>query len=130
MGGGMHRECAWGSHKPFMMMRRTAERIQKNMQQHLDTFFAHLSADGATPASTLKAYRTDLTQCMSFLAEHGIVDIQALHPNHLQAFCAWLEQHGYATATIARRIAALRAFGAFLLAAGLLTWDPCLDLHP
>jgi len=98
------------------------------MQQLLDTFFVQLSADGATPASTLKAYRTDLTQCVSFLTEHGIVDIQALEPDHLQAFCAWLEQHGYAAATIARRIAALRAFGAFLLDLGMLTSDPCATL--
>src|SRR5215211_220723 len=98
------------------------------MEQLLDTFFVQLSADGATPTSTLKAYRTDLTQCVSFLAEHGIVDIQALQPDHLRAFCAWLEQHGYAAATIARRIAALRAFGTFLLNRGMLTSNPCANL--
>jgi integrase/recombinase XerD len=98
------------------------------MEQLLDTFFVHLSADGATPASTLKAYRTDLTQCVSFLAEHGIVDIQALQPDHLRAFCAWLEQHGYAAATIARRVVSLRAFSAFLLNRGMLTSDPCANL--
>ena len=40
------------------------------MQQSLDAFFARLSADGATPAGTLKAYRTDLNQFAAFLAEH------------------------------------------------------------
>jgi integrase/recombinase XerD len=99
------------------------------MEQLLDTFFVHLSADGATPASTLKAYRSDLTQCVSFLAERGIVDIQALQPNHLQAFCAWLEQQGYAAATIARRVVSLRAFSAFLLDLSMLTSDPCANLN-
>jgi integrase/recombinase XerD len=100
------------------------------MQQTLDAFFVHLSADGATPAGTLKAYRTDLSQCITFLAECGITDIQALQPEHLQAFCAWLQERNYATATIARRIVALRAFSTFLIEAGMLTSDPCANLHP
>jgi integrase/recombinase XerD len=100
------------------------------MQQLLDAFFVHLSADGTTPAGTLKAYRTDLTQCMAFLADRGIGEIDRLQPDDLHAYCAWLEAQGYATATIARRIVALRAFSAFLVTAGTLATDPCADLSP
>jgi integrase/recombinase XerD len=100
------------------------------MHDALDLFLAHLSADGATPANTLQAYRTDLTQLVIFLTDRGIVEANVLHPDHLQAFCAWLEEHGYATATIARRIVALRAFSTFLVQTGILVADPCLDLHP
>jgi integrase/recombinase XerD len=100
------------------------------MREALDRFFAHLSADGATPANTLKAYRTDLTQLLTFLTERGLTEAYVLHPDDLQAFCAWLHEHGYATATIARRVVALRAFGAFLAQTGMLLTDPCADLHP
>jgi integrase/recombinase XerD len=100
------------------------------MQHTLDAFFARLGADGATPASTLSAYRTDLTQCLTFLAERGIIDIQAIQPDDLQAFCSWLEAQEYAAATIARRIVALRAFTTFLVASGLLATDPCAELRP
>ena len=100
------------------------------MQQSLDAFFEHLSAHGTTPAGTLQAYRSDLAQCVAFLADCGITDIQALCPDHLQAFCTWLEQQGYAPATIARRIVALRAFSAFLSHTGHLLDDPCADLRP
>lgn len=100
------------------------------MQQLLDAFFVHLSADGTTPAGTLKAYRTDLTQCIAFLTERGITDIQTLRPDDLHAFYAWLKDGGYAVATIARRIVALRAFSTFLVQAGILLADPCADLHP
>jgi integrase/recombinase XerD len=99
------------------------------MQQTLDAFFVHLSADGATPTSTLTAYRSDLTQCITFLADRGITDIQAIQPDDMQAFCAWLEAQRYATATIARRIVTLRAFSAFLLDLGMLTSDPCANLR-
>jgi integrase/recombinase XerD len=100
------------------------------MQKLIDTFLAHLSADGATPASTLKAYRTDLTQCVTFLTDRGITDIQALQADDLEAFCAWLGIQGYAKATIARRIVALRSFSAFLCETGLLPDDLCAELHP
>jgi integrase/recombinase XerD len=100
------------------------------MHEALDLFLAHLSADGAAPANTLQAYRTDLTQLVIFLTDRGIVEANVLHPDHLQAFCDWLQEHGYATATIARRIVALRAFGSFLVQTGILVADPCLDLHP
>jgi integrase/recombinase XerD len=100
------------------------------MHQLLDAFFVHLSADGTTPAGTLKAYRTDLTQCMAFLADRGITEIDRLQPDDLHAYCAWLEAQGYATATIARRIVALRAFSAFVVTAGTLATDPCADLTP
>src|SRR5215213_12036867 len=48
----------------------------------------------------------------------------------MQAFCAWLEAQRYATATIARRIVAVRAFSTFLVVAGMLTTDPCANLRP
>src|SRR4051812_44567053 len=100
------------------------------MQQTLDAFFVHLSADGTTPASTLTAYRSDLAQWMTFVADRGITDIQAIQPDDMQAFCAWLQAQGYATATIARRIVSLRAFSAFLVAAGMCSNDPCVHLRP
>jgi integrase/recombinase XerD len=99
------------------------------MQKLLDAFCVHLSADGTTPAGTLKAYRTDLTQCIGFLADRGITEIDALRPDDLHAYRTWLEEQGYAAATIARRIVALRAFSSFLVGAGILATDPCADLH-
>lgn len=100
------------------------------MQHVVDAFFVHLSADGTTPGSTLTAYRTDLAQCLAFLANQGITDIQAIQADDMQAFCAWLEAQRYATATIARRIVTLRAFSSFLVAAGVLATNLCAELHP
>src|SRR5581483_1738532 len=100
------------------------------MQKSLDDFFAQLSANGATPASTLKAYRADLTQCLHFLRDRGITDVRALQRDDLHAFYAWLDTQGYAKATIARRIVALRAFTAFLCETGQLPEDLCAELHP
>ena len=104
------------------------EHCRYKMQTILDRFLQHLSANGASPTATLNAYRTDLSQCVAFLADHGINDVQALQPDDLQAFCAWLQERGYAKATIARRIVALRALCAFLVQAGILATDPSAAL--
>lgn len=100
------------------------------MQQLLDRFFDQLNADGTTPAGTLKAYRTDLKQFVLFLADRGIGDAHALQPDDMYGFTAWLQERGYARATVARRIVTLRAFGAFLVHTGILSSDPCADLRP
>lgn len=100
------------------------------MRSTLDGFLSHLGADGTTRANTLKAYRTDLNQLVVFLTERGVADASALCADDMRAFCAWLSARGYASATIARRVVAMRAFGAYLLRSGVLDHDPCADLHP
>jgi integrase/recombinase XerD len=122
-------ESAWGSCKRLPCCIKQKE-FPYSMQHALDAFFVHLSADGATPASTLSAYRSDLLQWITYLADRGITDLKALQPDHMQDFCAWLEAQGYATATIARRIVSLRAFSAFLCATGQLPDDLCAKLRP
>lgn len=100
------------------------------MRQLLDAFFVHLGAGGTTPAGTLRAYRTDLNQLALFLATQGIDDPHALRTDNMHAFCAWLHERGYARATVARRVVALRAFGAYLEQTGILAANPCANLHP
>lgn len=94
------------------------------MQEVLKAFFDHLGADGATPLNTLTAYRTDLRQFAAFLGDCGVTDVQAIQFADVQAFCAWLEERGYAKATIARRVTALRAFGDFLVQTAVLARNP------
>lgn len=100
------------------------------MQQTLDAFFSHLSAQGDTPSGTLMAYRTDLNQLVPFLADRGVDTVELLRPEDLIAFTDWLYERGYASATIARRVVSLRALGAFLVHAGITAVNPCAELHP
>jgi integrase/recombinase XerD len=99
------------------------------MQEVLRAFFDHLGADGTTPPNTLTAYRTDLRQFAAFLADCGITDVQAIQLDDMQAFCAWLEERGYAKATVARRVTALRAFGGFLVQTAVLASNPAQGLQ-
>lgn len=111
---------------------RRAERAKGEcgiMQEVLQAFFDYLGADGATPRNTLTAYRTDLRQFAAFLTAGGVTDVHAIRLAELQAFCAWLQERGYATATIARRVTALRAFGGFLVQTAVLPSNPADGLQ-
>ncbi len=98
------------------------------MKQVVDQFLHQLAADGTVPHNTLTAYRTDLLQFATFLRDHAATSVVTLES--MQAFCSWLYDQDYAAATIARRITALRALGAFLVQTGMLPSNPGDQLRP
>lgn len=76
---------------------------------------------------TIKSYREDLMQCLSHLrAQRGKTALTTADWNvrSLRAWAAWLHEQGYARSTIARRLAAARAFGRFLCRQGVLRENP------
>jgi integrase/recombinase XerD len=99
------------------------------MHDLLETFLAQLGGDGTVPRNTVTAYRTDLSQFFSFATGHGVADADVLGADTMQDFCEWLRERGYSAATIARRIAALRAFGNYLVHAGVLKASPAEHLR-
>ncbi len=100
------------------------------MQDLVMQFLNHLAADGVTPPNTIHAYRTDLTQLIAFLDTQQIKQTDQLTPAAMQHFCDWLHSQGYAAATIARRVTALRAFGAFLVECGSVSTNPGSGITP
>ncbi len=99
------------------------------MNDVLDGFLKDLCASRITQANTIAAYRSDLAQFAIFLSDQGVGDLAVLRPADMQAFCDWLHGHGYSAATIARRVTALRAFGTYLVQAGLVQANPADGLQ-
>lgn len=94
----------------------------------IDTFLRHLSAERGFSENTVRAYRTDLTGLASFAAGHGARDADELELELLRDWLWQGSQDGLARATLARRSAAARAFGAWLLASGMLPADAAARL--
>ena len=95
-------------------------------------FLTHLAIEKNSSVQTVKSYREDLTQALEFLRTHTRKD--SLEPRDwntraLRAFLAWLHEQGYAKATIARRLAALRTFGKFLCREGTIASNPAEALR-
>jgi site-specific recombinase XerD len=75
------------------------------------------------------AYDSDLTQFLTFAAEHRQRPLAALEPADVQladvrAYMAELYRQGQARSSVARKLSALRTFGRFLRREGWIESDP------
>jgi integrase/recombinase XerD len=102
------------------------------MEQYLNRFLDSLAADKGYSDNTVAAYLNDLTQFLEFL-EARLVNDQ-MEPARctaalLNEFVADMQQRRYASATIARKIAAVKSFFHYLRAQGVIALDPTLGLE-
>src|SRR6476660_7467925 len=99
------------------------------MRDHLKAFLEHLRLNENASAHTVRAYESDLSQYLAFLATHvnrRVSELTPVHLDHLgaRAFMADLNKRGNAKASAARKLSALRAFGRYLRREGVLEGDP------
>jgi len=102
------------------------------MEQGLAEFLTHLGLEKNASDKTVKSYREDLTQALSFCREKlnkKHIDPRDWTTRLLRAFMAWLYEQDYAKSTIARRLAAVRSFGKFLCRQGVLQTNPAQSLR-
>ena len=99
------------------------------MKDHLKAFLEHLRLNENASAHTVRAYESDLSQYLSFLAGQGARRVSDLGPadlDHLgaRAFLGELNRNGNSKASAARKLSAIRAFGRYLRREGILEGDP------
>jgi len=98
------------------------------MEHLVGSFLDHLAVERERSAHTTSAYRTDLEQFVGYLSARSIADPAVIGKQEIIGFLIELRERRYATSTIARRIAAVRSFCAFLVAQGHLGADPTLQI--
>jgi integrase/recombinase XerC len=99
------------------------------MREHLKAFLEHLRLNGNASPHTVRAYESDLSQFLAFLASHAGRRLSDLTPTDLdhvntRAFLADLNHKGISKASAARKLSAIRAFGRHLRQEGLIDNDP------
>jgi integrase/recombinase XerC len=102
------------------------------MQKALADYLRHLGIEKNASAYTVKSYREDLTQALTFFHERlGTTSAtpERVTTRLLRAYLAWLHEQGYAKTTVARRIAAVRSWLRFLCRRGVLTTNPAEGLR-
>jgi integrase/recombinase XerD len=93
-----------------------------------------LRSERGLAASTVAAYRRDLARYQSFLAEHGIADLDAVTPDDLETFVGWLravrgaDGRPLAARTVARTVVAVRGLHRFRHAEEGAPYDAAADL--
>ena len=106
---------------------RTPDETAVTLEQGLAEFLTHLGLEKNASDKTVKSYREDLTQALSFARERvkkNHTDPADWNTRLLRGFVSWLHEQGYAKATVARRLAAVRSFGRFLCRQGVLSANP------
>jgi len=91
----------------------------------IDQFLEMLAAEKGRAPNSLSAYRTDLSDLISF----SDVTLFKAQAEDLRAYIADLKARGMATSTAARRLSAMRQFYLFLFRDGLRKDNPASNLE-
>ena len=96
----------------------------------IDGFVDHLLLERRLSTHTAEAYRGDLVALGVFLRRGGRGLLETTYPQ-LRRWLAQLRTRGYARSSLARKVAAVRAFYRWALRRGLVQADPAALLsHP
>jgi integrase/recombinase XerC len=99
------------------------------MKDQVAEFLDHLRLNENASAHTVRAYDSDLSQFITFVAAHlnrRRPDLGAADFNHLniRAFLGELHKRGNSRSSAARKLAAIRTFGKYLRREGAIDGDP------
>ena len=103
------------------------------MRQEVESFLSHLSTEKGFSSNTIEAYRNDLGQLASFVEDQAMVkgykpQWASVDRNLLIGYILDLKERGYASATVARKVAAMKSFFDFLVSEGVSRTDPTENL--
>jgi tyrosine recombinase XerC len=101
--------------------------VPENDRPVVEAFLAHLALERHLSPNTVVAYRTDLAHVTTFLDRRHTPLLEADH-EALRRFLAQQHALGYARASIARRVGAIRSFYRWALAEGRIEADPTVLL--
>jgi integrase/recombinase XerD len=99
------------------------------MEDRIQQFLHYIEVEKGYSENTLAAYRNDLDQFMKFnRAEDGPRGWPSVDKNHIVNYILDLKEREYSSATVARKVAAVRSFFHFLVGESVLTDDPTATL--
>ncbi|NLO89677.1 MAG: site-specific tyrosine recombinase XerD [Clostridia bacterium] len=99
------------------------------MKQEIEWFIHYLSVERGLSENTQNSYRLDLISFASFLVDKNKHSFAEVEKSDILKYMVHLQQRGKAPATIARQLAAIKAFYRFRLIEGLQENEPTQDLE-
>lgn len=106
------------------------------MQEQIDEFLDFVATERGYSENTLAAYRNDLGQFAEFLTDYSTpkkkqppTEWSQIDKNHIVDYMLAMKERGYASSTVARKVAATKSFFHFLKDEGGVTEDPTLKLE-
>ena len=84
------------------------------MEQAIEQFITYLHNVKKTSANTELSYRRDLKKVILFLRSKGLTELVDVKKEDLEEYVASMKEQHFATATVSRNIASMKAFFHFL----------------
>lgn len=100
------------------------------MEKEIQEFILYLHDTKKTSANTEVSYQRDLKKLNSFLAERGIKEVNQVRELELEGYISYMEREKFASSSISRSVASIRAFFQHLDKEGVITRDPSENLKP
>ena len=94
------------------------------LAEAVDEYLDYLAVERNASANTVAAYRRDLAAYLAFLADEGVDAPDAVERRHVEAFVADRWARGFADASVARALSAVKGFYAFMAREGISRAHP------
>jgi integrase/recombinase XerD len=99
------------------------------MKEYIDNFLNHLTVEKGFSKNTEEAYRNDLSQLVTYVTENAskkgeIASWEGFDRQKMLGYMLDLKDKGYASTTLARKIAAAKSFFKFLTEENKLSLNP------
>jgi integrase/recombinase XerD len=99
------------------------------VKEAIDSFLDYLAVEKGFSKNTVDAYRNDLHQLAGFVEEEAakrgtIPPWAAFDRQSMMSYLLDLKGRGYAATTIARKVAAIKSFFGFMVADGMMKYNP------
>ena len=99
------------------------------IRERVEDFLSYIAVERGYSDNTLAAYRNDLSQFTQYLAGRTDVhDWASVGQDVIVDYVLNLRERAYSSATVARKVAAIRSFFHFLVAEGDIRQDPTVAL--
>lgn len=109
------------------------------MEREIQQFLTYMGAERGASANTISAYRNDLAQMRSYFSgdsldaeaggdARGAAALNEIGVERLQQYIAYLRDQQYASATVARKVAAIKSLFGYLESEGQLSYNPAEQL--
>ena len=100
-----------------------SDRHDGSASELVSRFLLWMTVERGRSANTIEAYRRDLGIYIRWLGDHGLI-LEKVESDHIAGFVSSMKEAGGAEASIARRLASVRMFHAFLEREGLSGGNP------
>ena len=99
-----------------------------NMCEMLEKFVIYLTDEKKSSMNTVLSYHRDLIKFNKFMEDYGVSDVAKMTSTNLNSYVLYMERAKFATSTISRNIAALKAYFGFLYREGWICSNPSISL--